>query len=75
MLNLAEISPSKGHGEARASYAKLIRRRLSSGHYEVVTGVFTTRGSKIASQTWDAAELDQQLTRKFRSSNVITITA
>lgn len=58
---------------AKAGSAEIIRRRLSSGRYEVVAGVFSATGAKAASQRWDAGEIDQDLSRRFGAKNVIKI--
>jgi len=54
--------------------AQIIRNRLQSGRYEVVVGVFGPAGSKLASQSWDAGQLDSTLEQRFGKQNVIQIT-
>jgi hypothetical protein len=53
--------------------AKIIKNRLQSGRYHVVVGVFRPSGSEIASQSWQAAQLDTNLETRFGSRNVIQI--
>ncbi|MBV9447312.1 MAG: hypothetical protein JO345_15625 [Streptosporangiaceae bacterium] len=62
------LSKSVANGSAR-----IIRKRLESGRYQVVVGVFRPSGSKIVSQSWDAAQLDTTLQTHFGGQDVIQI--
>lgn len=57
----------------RAGTATIIRQRLADGKYRVVTGVFTPSGAKVASKTWEAAQLDSELARRFGGRNTIRV--
>jgi hypothetical protein len=58
---------------AASGSAEIIRKRLASGRYEVVVGVFTPLGAKVATQSWDARALDPALQDRFCGRNVIKI--
>jgi hypothetical protein len=56
-----------------AGSATVIRKRLASGNYSVVVGVFNGRGTKVASNTWTAAAIDSALLSQFGGKNVLKI--
>jgi hypothetical protein len=56
-----------------AGSATVIRKRLASGNYSVVVGVFDRRGTKVASNTWTAEAFDGALLSKFGGKNVLEI--
>ncbi|MEU6762767.1 hypothetical protein ABZ916_09605 [Streptomyces sp. NPDC046853] len=49
-------------------YAEILSSRLATGDYHVVGGVFTSYGTKTASQTWDGHALDPELVRRLGTS-------
>jgi hypothetical protein len=54
--------------------ATIIRTKLASGQYEVVTGVFNPSGAKIAERVWKASSLDATISARFPAgSNKIRI--
>lgn len=45
--------------------ATIVRERLATGQYKVVTGVFTPSGAKAAERVWTASALDASLAARF----------
>lgn len=58
---------------ARFGTAEIIRKRLSTGRYEVIVGVFNPAGNKIASRRWNTATIDNELNTEFGDGDVIEI--
>jgi hypothetical protein len=58
---------------ARASLAKLIKKRLASGKVGVVVGIFDAAGGKNDEKSWEAESLDDELKQKFAGKSVATI--
>lgn len=61
------------HKNSNSDYGTLIKKRINNGDVRVVANVFSKHGTKRASQTWDAEEIDDELKRKFRHSNRIYV--
>lgn len=53
--------------------ANIIKKRLESGRYQVVVGVFGSTGGEIYTQSWNAGELDVSLVERFGSRDAIQI--
>lgn len=54
--------------------ARIIQERLQNGKYQVVAGVFDTRGTLTAQQVWKGGSLDNELTSQFqRNGGVIVV--
>jgi len=54
------------------SYGELIKKKLSNGNYEVISGVFNNN-TCIAKKKWVAKELDDDLKSKFGNQKIIKI--
>jgi hypothetical protein len=48
-----------------AGTARILRRRLASGRYLIVAGVFTKSGQRITQRTWQAEEIDGEVERRL----------
>jgi len=58
---------------ARTDYGRIVGQRLASGNYRVVAGVFSSCDREVASQTWDEATLDRDLSRRLEDGNGMAI--
>jgi hypothetical protein len=45
--------------------ATIVKERLQSGNYRIVTGVFDTRGTLKTQKTWQASSIDNELNEAF----------
>ncbi|MCF2528661.1 hypothetical protein [Yinghuangia soli] len=50
---------------AVGDYAELLQRRLESGEYVVVAGVFAADGTQRAAQTWQVDSIDDALAARL----------
>lgn len=54
---------------------EIVKKKLTNGEYVVVAGVFSRTGTRIASQTWKARQLDSELESQFaRGGGKIVVT-
>jgi hypothetical protein len=60
-LNWSEIRSWITQNQVPAGYATVIARRLGSGQYEVVAGVFGPSRMQVRSAAWQARQLDPYL--------------
>lgn len=61
------------HTLDESSYGELIRERLDSGDYKVISGVFDERGTQTASETWVAQNLDDDIQDLFGPHDCIRV--
>ncbi|VVJ24864.1 Uncharacterised protein [Amycolatopsis camponoti] len=54
--------------------AEIIKNRLASGRYQVVAGVFSPLGTKVATRSWEASTLEPLLQNRFGNRDAIKIT-
>ena len=45
---------------------EIVQKKLTSGEYVVVAGVFSKWGTQVAKETWRARQLDSELEAEFR---------
>ncbi|GHV79255.1 hypothetical protein AGMMS49944_10460 [Spirochaetia bacterium] len=48
-----------------AETCRLIKEKLDSGNYRIVTGIFDSKGEELESNTWEGEELDSELNAEF----------
>ncbi|NMC72952.1 MAG: hypothetical protein GYA56_01075 [Geobacteraceae bacterium] len=53
----------------RTDYGKLVGRKLASGNYRVVAGVFSSGNHQRASKTWDEVTVDNDLRWRLERGN------
>ncbi len=56
-----------------SSYGVMIKERLASGDFRVVTGIFDHEDEVETAQGWETDELDEELEELFDRSNEIII--
>ena len=59
--------------QASTLYGELIKKRLRDGRYRVVGGVFDTRDTETATQTWEASEIDSDLEELFDGADRVKL--
>jgi hypothetical protein len=57
-----------------AQYGELIRKRLETGRYQVIAGVFSSGKVRLATQKWEADSLDAEVEAHFAGRNNIMVT-
>ena len=77
MIFVTKITLDKIRNKAKkvpgAETAELIKERLTSGNYRVVTNVFGNKKELLDTQTWEGKELDNKLEAEFGRKNKIEI--
>lgn len=73
ILSWSQVDVFVSSNSVRSGTAKIIKRKLDSGEYAVVAGVFDSRGSRIAEESWKASTIDNQLQSRFGNRDEITI--
>jgi hypothetical protein len=53
--------------------ATIIKEKLQSGNYKVVSGIFTTEGVLKAQRVWEASRMDEELTGEFEKSGGVIV--
>ncbi|GHV85526.1 hypothetical protein AGMMS50230_11340 [Spirochaetia bacterium] len=48
-----------------AKICQLIKEKLDSGNFRIVTGIFDSEGEELESNTWEGEELDPELKAEF----------
>ena len=56
-----------------SSYARVVKSKLASGKYRIVTGIFSTSYNNQATKTWEVDELDDDLRDRFGYSDDFTV--
>jgi hypothetical protein len=47
--------------------AEIIRKRMTNGKVMVITGIFDSQGSRVASRSWQGRRLDSALEARFNA--------
>jgi len=48
-----------------SDYGEIVAEKLNNGNYSVVAGVFDKRRKNLSQQTWEASELDSELSSRL----------
>ena len=56
-----------------SSHGELIKTRLKNGNYKVIAGVFNKRGTRTATHSWEADELDSDIQSAFGRKSRIRV--
>lgn len=66
-VSLAAIERWIDQNKVPNGTAEIIRRRMIDGKVLVITGVFDTLGSRVASKAWQGRRLDSALEARFNA--------
>jgi hypothetical protein len=56
-------------------WVELLRQELANNRVKVIANAFDERGGLVATEAWDADQLDDEMKKKFGTRNEITIQA
>lgn len=56
-----------------SSYGELIKKKMQSGDYKVIAGVFDNRGVETVSNEWEAEKLDEDLEEYFGGRSKVRV--
>lgn len=64
-LAFSEIRDWLDRNRIQRSTGEVLRKKMNSGQYTVVAGIFSESGTRIAQRKWTACSLDPELDKKF----------